>query len=98
MIELRTAFCFILAAAVVATLLVVPLPGNDVSYITDPTLHIEIRQVIYWGSGFAGLLFLGHLNGELSIIDCVFCLLFGPVIWLMIGFYWLSLKIIPRKT
>jgi hypothetical protein len=91
-------FSFILAAIVFTLLLVVPLPGNDVSYITDPTLHIGIRQVIYWGLGFAALLFIGHKNGEISIMESIFCLFFGPVIWLMLGFYWLSLKIIPRKV
>ena len=95
--EVRTLLCFMLATVILTVTLVVPLPFNEVSYIQDPTLHLGIRQAIYWGSGIAGFLFLIWKTGTDNMGGSFIAIIFGPLMFLFILFYWMSLRIFPRK-
>ena len=95
--EVRTLLCFMLATVILIVSIVVPLPFNDVSYIQDPTLHQGIRQMIYWGSGIGTFIWMIKMNGTDNLIGSLMAILFGPLALLFIGFYWLSLRIFPRK-
>ena len=95
--EVRVLLCFMLATAILVVSLVVPLPFNDVSYIQDPTLHIGIRQAIYWGCGIATFIWLIKTTGTDNFIGSLMALFFGPLALLFVGFYWLSLRLFPRK-
>ena len=98
--ELRMLGCFCLACIAVVSLMAVPLPFNEVSYLTDPSLHVDIRRAIWFGIGgvlVSSILYFKMMTfKELGVLGVLMLLLLGPAFAAYFGLYWLSLKVFPK--
>ena len=94
--QIRTMISFLLAGMIFVLLTILPLPGNEVSYIADPTLHQGIRQLV-WLVSFAGVLIYFLRQSDDNLIGTFMCAIMGPVTILTLILMRISFKLFPVK-
>lgn len=92
--QIRTTVSFLLAVAIMTTLLVVQLPWNEASYFVQKVGNIE--RAIWYGIGVATAIWYWKRAEKFEFFTTLFIVFFGPLIPLMLFIYWLSLKVVPR--
>ena len=92
----RVILSFILASLIFILLCTLPIFG-DQSYIQNPSLHLEVRQTIYWVSVFISFYIL-HKIAPNDLFSNMVTSLFGPVILMTVFFMRLFYKLFPIKV